>query len=184
MTISMKTMVLAVVLAFGAAMPLAAQELTLAYQFQRISVDEGLNMPMGFNVDAAVPFGTGNMSVFGQFDWSRKSESDEELDISGSTTLSTFGGGIRWSAMTTSQATPFLDVLFGVVRNTEKCEIGGVDFCEGDSGTNALLQFGGGVAVPINAECSFVGQADYRRIFTEGAGTNTFRFVAGVRIRL
>jgi hypothetical protein len=75
-------------------------------------------------------------------------------------------------------------VLLGVVRNTETCEFAGVNLCEGFSGTNPLVQFGGGVAVPINDKTSFVGQADYRRIFTEGEGTNTIRFVAGVRIRL
>jgi hypothetical protein len=57
-------------------MPAAAQDVTLAYQFQRVLNDDGLNLPMGFNVDVAVPFGTGNLSVLGQFDWSRKSESE------------------------------------------------------------------------------------------------------------
>jgi len=178
-------MVLAAVLALGAAIPAAAQDVTLGYQFQRILNDDGLNLPLGFNIDVSAPIGTGNLSVLGQFDWSRKSESEslEGVEISGSTTLATFGGGIRWSGTTGSQATPFLDVLVGAARNTETCEVAGVNLCEGFSGTNALVQFGGGVAVPLNEDCDIVGQADYRRIFTEGEGTNSIRFVGGVRIR-
>ena len=45
-------------------------------------------------------------------------------------------------------------------------------------------QFGGGVAFPLTERLMGVGQFDYRRIFFEGGGSNSIRFVAGVRVAL
>ncbi len=47
-----------------------------------------------------------------------------------------------------------------------------------------MLQVGGGVAVPFTAAMAFVGQVDYRRIFSEGEAGNTFRIVGGIRLNL
>jgi hypothetical protein len=65
------------VLGFSAA-PASAQDLDLGYQFQRISCcDDSLTMPLGFDAAIALPLpNMANLSVFGQFDWSRKSESE------------------------------------------------------------------------------------------------------------
>lgn len=163
----------------------SAQSVSFGYQYQRIGGEDGLNMPLGFNVDASVPFGAGNVSVIGQFDWSRKSVEgivEGILDAEGSTTLSVFGGGIRWTAPGNGGARPFLQALLGVLHNSESCTFEGVELCESFTGNNLLLQLGGGVAVPMSDRVSLVGQADYRRAFVEEAGTNLFRFVAGIRI--
>ena len=191
MNMSIRAVLLGAVLAVGAAMPAAAQDVSLGYQFQRLSGGgESENLPMGFNVDASGPFGSGNLSVVGQFDWSRKTASDSSAGVnsSGSVTVSLFGGGVRWSSMSNPKATSFVQGLIGVARSkfSLSCEVAGVNFCAGfdESTTDMAIQIGGGVAVPLNAKASVVGQVDFRRLFTEGEGTNSIRFVGGVRIKL
>src|SRR6185436_4827837 len=111
-----------------------------------------------------------------------KSESASEsgVDASGSVTLSTFGGGVRWNGTTSGGAVPFAQALIGVSRGkfSFSCEVGGVDFCEGldENTSDTMVEFGGGVAVPFGGKTSFVGQVDFRRLFGNGEGTNSIRF--------
>ena len=195
MQLTIRRVALGLVLIFGGALPSAAQSISAGYQFQRLGGENGLNMPAGFNVDAAIPFGSDNLSVVGQVDWSRRTESGiAGVPIEGSTTLTSFGGGIRWGRADAGGATPFVQGLIGVMRNKESCKIADVELCGDVSGSNLLMQLGAGVSVPMSDRLSFVGQADYRRIAAEsvdiegfeieGGGTNAFRIVAGIRFSL
>ncbi len=51
-----------------------------------------------------------------------------------------------------------------------------------DSGTDPMMQFGGGVSVPVAGGLGVFGQFDYRRIFAEDQGVNGVRFVGGIRL--
>lgn len=164
----------------------SAQEVTLGYQFQRLTADgEGLNLPLGFNVDVAGRV-SDSLDIIGQVDWSRRSESEELFGISAeaSLNLTSFGGGVRWNGRGSQNATPFVQALFGASRASFSCEVEGISCADviGDtSETNAMFQVGAGVAVPVGP-ASVVGQVDYRRIFTEDEGLNGFRLLVGIRL--
>jgi hypothetical protein len=165
----------------ASALPASAQNISFGYQFQRLSGGgDSVSMPAGFNVDAAVPVGS-SVSVVGQFDWSRKSESETVLgtSVDGTFNVSTFGGGVRWTGRMPSAA-PFVHVLFGGARMSGDGNVAGVQVVS-DSTTDPMLQIGGGVGVPLTGTTSVIGQIDYRRIFTDVEGTNSIRFVAGIR---
>ena len=184
-----------------AAVPASAQELSLAYQWQRFSlaiddsgdfpdVDESLTAPFGLNFDVAIPI-PGNLDVVGQFDWSRWSESADIFgtSLSASANFTTFAGGIRWSSLASPSVTPFVQGLFGATRVTFGCDVTGFncdeileEFLEQDaSATDLMFQVGGGVAIPMGG-WSVVGQLDYRRFFAEDESISSIRFVGGIRI--
>jgi hypothetical protein len=169
------------VAALISAVPASAQNVSFGYQFQHLSNGgDGFNMPLGLNVDAAVPVGS-RLSIVGQVDWSRKSESETFVGTSVEATLSatTYGGGVRWTGRAPSVA-PYIDVLFGATHFSGNGNVAGVEVLS-DSSTDAMFQVGGGVAVPLDGATSVIGQFDYRRIFTDDEGTNSIRFVAGIR---
>ena len=169
MKISIRTVILCAVLVVGVAWPAAAQDVSFGYQFQRTSCcGHSNNFPMGFNVDGSAPIGGGALSGIGQFDWSRRSDEGVTENIAA------FGGGIRCSRMSNPKVTPFVQVAVGGAR----------DSFDGSSRTDLGVQVGGGVAAPINAKISAVGQVDYRRAFKNGEDTNAIRFVGGIRVRL
>jgi len=166
----------------ASAVPAAAQNISFGYQYQHLSgANQGVDMPAGVNVDVGFPVGSG-VSLVGQFDWSGKSESEVIFgtSVSASLDVSTFGGGVRWTAAMPSVA-PFVDVLFGGTHFSGSGNIAGIQVASGST-TDPMLQVGGGVAVPIGHAISAIGQVDYRRIFTEDEGTNSFRIVGGIRL--
>jgi hypothetical protein len=180
--------VLAGVVAFAA--PASAQDLSVGYQWQRLSSEgEDTNLPLGFNVDASFPVNE-SIGIVGQVDWSRKSESGTFLGTSFDTTLNltSFAGGVRWTAANASTR-PFVQALFGASHGSISCEVAGLD-CDDivseaePSSTNALLQLGGGVTFPLTETIAGLAQFDYRRIFVEDSGVNNIRFVIGARIAL
>jgi hypothetical protein len=164
--------------------PAAAQDFELGYQFQRVTGDGGFNAPLGFTAALAYPIRP-NIDVVGQFDWSRHSESEEVFgtDFDSSVNLTTFGGGARWSHRENPDLTPFVQALFGVTHASFSGSIDG-DEVDEDSDTQPMFQLGGGVALPIRENITGLAQIDYRRIFTEGEGTNALRIVAGIRLAL
>jgi hypothetical protein len=162
--------------------PASAQNVSFGYQYQHLSgAVDGLNMPTGFNVDVGVPIAPG-VAIVGQYDYSRKSESEiiAGTSVDAAINVSTFGGGIRWTGRTPSIA-PFIDVLFGATHFSGGAHVAGIEAASG-SETDAMLQLGGGIAVPLTPTVSAIGQFDYRRMFTEDEGTNSIRFVAGIRV--
>ena len=172
----------------GLAAPAAAQnkaDVDIGYQFQRLSFEgDSLNLPAGFNVDVAGKI-LRNLSLVGQVDWSRRSVSESAFGITakGSVNLTTFGGGIRWSSTANPNITPFVQGLVGASHGSVSASIAGEELFS-ESGTNAMVQVGGGVAFPSAKRVGAVAQFDYRRIFEEGGGGNAIRFVFGIRIKV
>jgi hypothetical protein len=178
-----------------AATPAAAQEISLGYQWQQVSVDADeissycCTAPFGINFDFSAPLAPA-LDFVGQLDWSRWSESKVVLgtSVDASLDFTTFGAGIRWNARGNRGATPYLHGLLGATHTSIGCDVGGID-CKDvltddeTSATNFMFQIGGGVAVPMGG-VNLVGQFDYRRFFFEGEGANSIRFVAGVRVSL
>jgi hypothetical protein len=169
MKISVRTVVLAAVVSVAAALPVAAQEVSLGYQFQRQSAGGGsTNYPAGFAADiSSKPFGAQKIAAIGQFDWSRKSIANVTNNVS------LYGVGLRWTSMTNPKAKPFVDALVG----------GDHSSAGGFSSNDFALQVGGGVAGPITDAADWLAQVDYRRIFAT-TGVNSVRVVLGVRIPL
>jgi hypothetical protein len=184
MKIATRIVLLGAVLTVGMALPAAAQDVSVGYQFQRITDGDGLNLRAGFNVDASFPIGYRRLRAMGQVDWSRKSESERigGTTVEGSTTLTTYGAGVRWAP--SAKGSPFAQVIIGAMRASASCTIAGVDLCDEPAESDLMVQVGGGVAVPLTATMALVGQVDYRRIFYEGEAGNTFRIVGGIRLNL
>ena len=177
-----------------AAVPARAQNVSIGYQWQNVSVDDEEDFtdcciaPFGINFDAGFPI-TPAIDVVGQLDWSRWSDSAVILgtSVDASVNFTTYGGGIRWSGRGNPSATPFVHALLGAVHTSVGCEVGGID-CDdvigGDtSSTDFMLQLGGGVVVPVGG-IGVIGQFDYRRFFYEDEGANSIRFVVGIRVGL
>ena len=125
------------------------------------------------------------VSIVGQFDFGRKAEHETqngtELDLT--STFATYAFGMRWNAGTYAGVRPFVQLLGGAQRFYFSESLADVPDSERNSasGTDALLQVGGGIAVPLNAKWSLIGQTDYRRIFAD-EGVNNLRFVGGFRL--
>jgi hypothetical protein len=180
------------------AIPASAQEITLGYQWQQISVDfeegndvfldDSISAPLGFNFDVAGPI-SDSIDFVGQFDWSRHAEGfdllGQEFDFN--LDFMSFGGGIRWSSRSNPGVTPFVQALFGVTRSSFSCDIPGLDcddfFDEDDlSSVDPMMQIGGGVVIPVGGWGPVV-QFDYRRLFAD-TGVNILRFMVGARLGL
>jgi hypothetical protein len=176
----------------GGSVPAGAQdmplpELSLGYEFQQYSGGgvESFTVPKWANVDLAYPIGRLPISVVGQYDFGRRAETRTELgtELDLTSTFNTYGFGVRWTAATDARVRPFVQLLGGAQRFYLSESLKDVQGSERDSesGTDALVQFGGGIAVPLNRKWSLLGQVDYRRIFTD-EGINILRFVGGFRV--
>ncbi|HEV3217668.1 MAG TPA: outer membrane beta-barrel protein [Vicinamibacterales bacterium] len=187
MKISIGAVGLMTVFVAGAVRPVLAQDFSVGYQFQRLfATGDSLNLPAGFNVDVSGSI-LGHLSVVGQFDWSRKTESNVILGttLEGTSTLSTFGGGVRWTSLSNPNATPFIHLVVGATHESDTGKIAGVSFSAANaSTTDAMVQVGGGVALPLTKSVSAVVQFDYRRILTKDPGTNSMRIVGGIRFKI
>jgi hypothetical protein len=172
---------LTIVAAAAFAVPARAQDLSFGYQTQRFSSEgDTLNAPFGVSLSVA---GSGPLTLVGQFDWSRKHESQTVLGTSVDATanFTAFAGGIRMSGNDPHSPTPFIDVLFGAMRSSGSVNVAG-EKIDGGSETDKMLQLGGGVSVPMGSALGIFGQLDYRRIFATDSHVNVVRFVAGVRL--
>jgi hypothetical protein len=179
--------VLAAGLLIGAAAPVAAQskgvDLTVGYQFQRLMCSgcDSTNIPAGFSADVGgtiVPM----LSWVGQVDWGRKSQTVVSSDVT--TTITFFGGGVRWSPMQSSGMSPYLQVLVGATRDAFSNNVPVLGNISG-SETKFTFDVDGGVALPISSDnkTSLVAQVGYRRI-AEDLALNDIRFVVGARFKL
>jgi len=179
-----KRTVVALMLAVAASAPAAAQELLLGYQVQRFG-SEGDNMtaPLGISVSVAGPRSRAARLV-GQFDWSRKRESETLFGTSFDATadFTAFAGGLRVGGATRTGAQPFLDLLFGAIRSSGSACVAGQSVGSGAE-TDPMFEVGGGIAVPVGrGGFGVFGQLAYRRVFAEGTGINGARFAAGIRL--
>jgi len=116
MRLATRIVVLGAVLTGWMAGPAAAQDVSVGYQFQRITNGSGLNLPAGFNVDGTFPLGFGGLRAMGQVDWSRKSASERigGTAVEESTALIAYGAGVRWGGVTSARASPFVQASSGI----------------------------------------------------------------------
>ena len=188
MTASFKTICPAIVtLAMISAVPLAADGNDIAAGYQHLTVSSGGDaqaMPLGFGVEFShvirMPW-----SIVGIVDWSHKSGLEGEFaedDTRSTLSLLSFGTGPRWSKSVINR-TLFAQVLAGATRQSASANVAGVPL-EGFSETRFMLQPGAGVVFWLDDVWGVVGEGDYRRVFTDGLGTNVFRFFGGVRLKL
>lgn len=77
-------------------------------------------------------------------------------------------------------------MLGGALHLSGSCKVDGVDcrsFSDEDlSETYGIVDVGGGLLFPFGRRMSGVAQIDYRRVFVEDSGSNSVRFLAGVRV--
>jgi hypothetical protein len=176
----------------GLAGPASAQEgplpeLSLGYEFQRFSGggNESYTVPKWANVDLAYPISRRPVSVVGQYDFGRRAETRTELgtELDLTTTFNTYAFGVRWTAPTYARMRPFVQLLGGGQRVYFSESLKDVQGSERDSesATDAIVQFGGGIAFPLGRRWNLLGQMDYRRIFAD-EGLHNLRFVGGFRL--
>jgi hypothetical protein len=154
-------------------------EVSGGYNYLKVDDDTIGSMPGGWYADVAGNV-TPMLAIVGQV--TGNYEALEFDGISVDAKLHTFMGGVRVNARAAGGVTPFAQVLFGATRFSASSDGNGVlEFNVGDSESDAALQIGGGVKLmPKNVGVQL--GADYIRAFTEGEGTNVFRFAAGVVI--
>jgi hypothetical protein len=109
-------------------------------------------------------------SVVGELGGNYKSFDDGPVDVKLS--LYSFMGGPRIQARDSATFTPYGQILFGAVRGSVSVED------ESDSETDFALQPGAGIDWWFQPNAGLRFGVDYRRIFTEGEGTDQF----GIRI--
>jgi hypothetical protein len=159
--------------------PAHAQSLEVgaAYQYLRLSAgDEDRSFPAGFNVDVTLPF-TGRLRFVGEFGWARRSESFEDLFAEVDTVMS-IDGGVRWTTGATLRI--WVQGTAGVQRSGTAIEFEGSEIGD-DTLSDLLLGVDGGVTWPMGRFGVF-GAGGYRRVFTDDAGANSLRALAGVRV--
>jgi hypothetical protein len=167
--------------------PLAAEGNDVTVGYQHLTVSSGGDaraLPIGFGVDFSHVIRR-IWSVVGAADWSHRSDIASafgEGDESSNLSLLNFGAGPRWSK-TDIHRTLFAQVLAGASRESSTARDTGVPL-EGFSETKFMLQPGAGVVFWMDDVWGVVGEADYRRVFTDGQGTNVLRFFGGVRIKV
>jgi opacity protein-like surface antigen len=96
-----------------------------------------------------------------------------------------FLGGVRLSARGNPRLVPYGQFLVGGINGsvelTTSSTIPGLpSFSEEDSTTNFALEVGGGVNFGVAENVGIRFGVDYLRVFAEDAGSNVFRFHAGL----
>ena len=188
------------------AIPVSAQtsprtEISGGYQFLTFSVDEDESLS-GVDNDESLPKGwyvdvAGNLNpMFGivfQVGGNYKTF-EESIAIGGGTFTATadldvyqFLGGVRLSVRDNPKLMPYGQLLVGGINgsievSTSSTIPGLPSFSEEDSTTNFALEVGGGVNFGVAEKIGIRFGVDYIRVFAEDAGSNVFRFHAGVVI--
>jgi hypothetical protein len=174
----------------GAVRPVAAQptaaasqpiDLSVGYQFTHTP---DTNLPLGFGVDIAAPL-TDSLSVVGEFAWGRNANSNVFVGLGSSVTvtqtLTTFGGGVRWS-VPSSEFAPYIQLLAGAARGA----VGDVTFAgttvPGTSDTKFMVQPGVGMSTGFANGLRGFGEVDFRRVFAD-PGENEIRILVGLMVR-
>ena len=189
---------LVLVIVVGAALPAAAQPtVDAAYQFQRSSEAEGINLSLGLAAAYSRQL-FGRVSIGGLFDWSRGSASDapfassleSALSIAAIRTQAAFGGLLRYRLRDTPSRAIDLQVAGGAVRSAERVE---AIYSNSDNDPLAIADdrftrpfVSGGVATTLwpRARWSVLGAADYRLILMDGENIANLRVLAGIRTKM
>jgi hypothetical protein len=139
--------------------------------------------PVGFNLDAALPL-MGDLKGLGEFGYSRYLFREDPTRHVGGVNALTIGGGLRWEPSLSGAFRPYVQAIVGVQRDSVDGINGPgiLDAIEPDfPRTSLIVHPGVGVMVPVSDFWGFVGQVDYRRVFTDEE-TNAVRVVLGVRL--
>jgi len=119
---------------------------------------------------------TGNLSpllgITGEIGGNYKTVDVIGTDVSLS--VHSFLVGPRLAARTNPAFTPFVHVLDGAARGSASV------LGQSESATDFALQPGGGVDFWVRENVGVRAGADYRRVFSEGEGSNEFRFQLGI----
>jgi opacity protein-like surface antigen len=187
-------------LALGIAVPASAQtvpkvELSGGYQFLNFSVEgESESMPLGWYFDVAGNL-TPMLGIVFQMGGNYKSI-DESVTVGGITVAAEadlkvheFLGGARLNLRSDSPIVPFAQVLAGAINGSAEVSasttIPGmppITFDDEVSGTNFVLEIGGGANFNLAEAVGLRVGADYLRVFQDEGGANLFRFHVGVVI--
>lgn len=168
----------------GFALPAAAQNVPKAefsggYQFVRVMDTEGdfeENLPGGWYADVVGNL-TSMIGIVGEVGGNYKTLKDgsDEAKLK----IHDFAGGVRVSGRKNAMVVPFGQVLFGGLHHSVS------DDGDSDTGTDKMVQVGGGVKVMprANAKVGINIGVDYVRVFpSEDADINVFRFVVGINV--
>ena len=191
-----------------AALPAAAQtpriEVSGGYQFLSVSADldsiDTGDVPVR-NVDQSLPTGwyvdlAGNLNRYigvvfaagGNYKSMSESATFAGLAASASVDLKVheFMGGVRYSVRAHPTVVPFGQFLVGAINGSAKVTASasivgspGFSFSGETSGTDMVLQAGGGMQLRLTDKFGVRVGADYMRILAD-EGVNAFRFGAGV----
>jgi hypothetical protein len=193
----------------GTAVPASAQsvpkvEVSGGYQFlnfsagdviEDVSEDISESMPVGWYFDVAGNL-TPMLGIVFQVGGNYKTF-EESATLGGITATATadlkvheFLGGVRLNLRNDSAIVPFGQFLVGAINGSVEASasvtIPGappVTFNEEDSGTNLVLEVGGGVNFFLSDAFGLRAGADYLRAFEDESGLNLFRFHVGVVFR-
>lgn len=192
--------------ALSVAIPASAQtsprtEISGGYQFLTFSVDEDTSidgvdnnqsLPKGWYVDVV-----GNLNpmigIVFQVGGNYKTFEESIAIGGGSFTASAdlkvheFLGGARFNVRKNPKLVPYGQFLVGAINGsielaTTSTIPGLPSFSQEESTTNFALEAGGGVNFGIAENVGIRFGVDYLRVFAEDAGSNVFRFHAGVVI--
>jgi opacity protein-like surface antigen len=182
--------------ALSVAIPVSAQtsprtEISGGYQFLTFDVDEeNESLPKGWYFDVAGNV-TPTIGIVFQIGGNYKSF-EESVTVGGGTfeaeadlKVHEFLGGVRLNARGNPRLVPYGQLLVGGINGslelTTTSTIPGVPgFSTEDSGTNFALEVGGGVNFGLTESAGIRFGADYLRVFADDAGSNVFRFHAGI----
>lgn len=145
------------------ATPVAAEgaDVDVAYQYLHISSNGvGESIPAGFAAGIALPLRT-PWSVVGDLGWGHKSVNGSGF------TVTSYGGGLRYSAQTMSQVMPYAQAVVGAEHSSSE--------------TNFMVQPGVGGMFNVSTLKAF-GEIDYRWVHTSGDSANEFIVRVGVII--
>jgi hypothetical protein len=159
----------------ASAQPMQAGGMDVSLGYQILHVPDE-TYPFGWNLDVSAPLND-VWRIVGELGMSRDEQT--EVGVSGKLKYWHFGAGPRIAA-DQGAVRPFVQVLGGVAH--PRADLVLANFAEvHDADWAFMLQPGAGVAVPIGAVVSVIGQADYRRVFFREQGDNEYRVSFGVR---
>jgi hypothetical protein len=184
---------LAVLVVIAGAAPVSAQDAprfaaSIKYQALRLGRPPCTNCAwnwygMGFNLDVGVPV-RGAWHIVGELGWARHPFHDDPARHVGGLNAITAGAGPRWHRASDTTASPFLQVIVGLQRDSADGGTGpGLAVYRGPGipANSVMIQPGAGILVPMSARWGWVGHVDYRRVFAD-PGNNGIRLVAGIRL--
>jgi hypothetical protein len=170
----------------------AQSELSVGYQFIRLSTADGsVNLPQGFAVDYTHTVADG-WKVLAVLGWARHDTngSVDAFAVDSRLTQLTVGGGLRRDIKTQTKAIPYVQAAIGVADSSFRATSNGLVATD-ETSSDLFVEPGAGVAYNAGAALGVFGQLDYRRVWPDQASevffhetVDGFRVFVGVRITM